>query len=125
MNSIQKYSIGWWIAILFAVLYIWGASHGPQAADSAEFMMVAGGGGRIHPPGYPALQLWLSLWQYIPFGTVAWKASAACGLLGAIALGLLGDAIERITESRTASLWGVLLVGMQPLWLRPSSRKDC
>jgi hypothetical protein len=118
VNTRLQFNPGVLVTIIFSLVYACGASVGPQASDSAEFMMVAGGGGRLHPPGYPILHGWLYLWQFIPFGSVAWKSSMACGLLGALSIGFLTDAIYRWLGEIKPAIWCAAMLGVQPLWIR-------
>lgn len=98
--------------------YLLGAAQTVQGMDAGEFMTVAALGGRLHPPGYPSAVFLMQLAQYLPFGTVAWKASAVSAVFGAGTVGICAAMIFRITLSRVAALSIALTLAVQPLWLR-------
>ena len=96
------------------------STRGIQASDSSEFVLSAVLGSRIHPPGYPLLSLWGSLFQWMSDNPM-WNTSVAMGIFHSIAIVLLFDALDRWTKDRWLSLWVVALLVTQPLWIRYST----
>lgn len=96
----------------FALLYLSMAATTAQGGDASEFMTVAATGGTPHPPGYPLFSAltWLSV-HLVPFGTVAWKASAVASLQAAGALAVLQLALRDLA-GRVPSLLAVSALGL-------------
>lgn len=93
---------------------------GIQGSDSSEFVLSAVLGSRIHPPGYPLLSLWGSLFQWLSDNPM-WNTAVAMGLLHSVAATLLFDALHRWTKDSWLSVWVVAILCAQPLWIRYST----
>jgi len=103
------------LVLCFLVLYGWGASRTVQGADAAEFMLLAGGGGIAHPPGYPLFTAMVRLFHLaIPWGTAAWHASLAAAVLGASAVGVTYLTVVQLTRRPTAALVAACSLGFLP-----------
>lgn len=92
-----------------------------RAADAGDLITAAYTGGVAHPPGYPTYLLLARLFQYLPFGTLAFRTnllSALCALLAAL---LVMHLTRRLSPGqarlqRWAGLIGGLAFGLSPLF---------
>ena len=64
--------------------------------DSGELVAAAADFGISHPPGQPLSAIALGASQWIPFGSLAFRASLVCALCGAVAITALTFAFERV-----------------------------
>ena len=101
-----------------ATAYLAGSATTVQGMDAGEFMTVAAGGGRLHPPGYPLAASLMQIAQLLPSGSPAWKASAVSAVFGGLALGLQAIAIQLLSGRVLFSVVLPLILGCSPLWIR-------
>jgi len=82
-------------ALLAAIVVAAGAAYAASAprcvlgGDNGEFATLFATGGIAHPPGYPAMILWLRGLRWLPAATPAQGAAFATALAGVIAVFLL------------------------------------
>lgn len=67
------------------VAYLLTASGYTHWLDSGEFVAIAADLGISHPPGHPLAALTMSLIDWVPFGSMAFRLSVLNALLGALA----------------------------------------
>jgi len=85
--------------------------------DSGELVGAVGGGGVIHPPGYPVYSLLGQVFAHLPFGNLAWRINVMSAVCDAVAAGVLFLATLRCTESRGAALVTAALFAFAPgIW---------
>jgi hypothetical protein len=106
------------VAIPATAVYLAGCATTVQGMDSGEFMTVAAGGGRLHPPGYPVAMYLMQLAQLLPVDNPIWKASAVSAVFGGLALGLQAIAIQLLSGRALFAVVLPLVLGCSPLWLR-------
>ncbi len=90
----------------------------PEGTDSGELVTVAYRLGVAHPPGYPLFTLLAHAFTALPFGSIAWRVSLACGLFGAGAAGLLFLTAVRWLADPWAALLAAGLFAFSPLTWR-------
>ena len=109
--------------IVFVAHTLWvgyASTKGLQASDSSEFVLAAVQDIRIHPPGYPLLSLWGSLFQWCSDNPI-WNTALAMGVLHSIALVFVFDALTRLFKRGAIALWVTSILAVQPLWIRYST----
>ena len=74
------------IVLLSAVGYTLTAPRCILGGDNGEFATLYATGGIAHPPGYPAMVLWLRLWHWLPVATPAHGAALATVVLGVLSV---------------------------------------
>jgi hypothetical protein len=72
--------------------------------DSGELVGAVGGGGVIHPPGYPAYAVLGQVFAHLPFGNLAWRLNLMSAVCDAAAAAVLFLTTLRCTRSRGAAL---------------------
>jgi hypothetical protein len=82
--------------------------------DSGELVGAVGGGGVIHPPGYPAYAVLGQLFARLPFGTLAWRLNLMSAVCDAAAAALLFLATCLYTRSRGGGLAAAALFAFSP-----------
>ncbi len=103
------------LTLCFLAVYGVGAATTVQGADAAEFMLIAGGGGLAHPPGYPLFSTMVRLFHHvIPWGSAAWHASLSAAALGAAAVGVTYLAVAQLTRQPLAAITAACSIGFFP-----------
>lgn len=105
------------VVLLFLLVYALTCARTAQGGDASEFMTIAAVGGVAHPPGYPLFSLLVRLAGPLLPGPPAFAASLVSAALAALALGLLHDALRRLTGSSSAALVAAGALGFsEPFW---------
>lgn len=113
----------WLCLLVFGAHTLWvvfAATRGIQASDSSEFVLASVNGTRIHPPGYPLLSLWGSVFQWCSDNPI-WNTAIAMGILHSMALVFVFDALTKLTDRFSIALWVTSVLAVQPLWIRYST----
>jgi hypothetical protein len=85
--------------------------------DSGELIGAVGGGGVIHPPGYPAYSLLGQVFAHLPFGNLAWRLNLMSAVCDAGAAAILYLATFVATRSRGGALAAAALFAFSPgIW---------
>ena len=82
--------------------------------DAGELIAAVGGGGVIHPPGYPLYALLGRVFVHLPWGSLAWRLNLMSGACDAAAAALLCLAAITWTRSRLAGVATASLFAFSP-----------
>ncbi|MEW5853781.1 MAG: DUF2723 domain-containing protein [Myxococcota bacterium] len=99
----------WATAALAFLIYLATLQPSVVGGDAGELMDAALTGGVAHPPGYPLYTLLLRLFAALPGLDVGVRMNLLSALLGALACGLLAEAVTTVSRAPWA---GVLAGGM-------------
>lgn len=108
------------IGVVFLGLYIVYAASGLYPGDAGDMVTAAATFGIPHPPGYPLYTALGWLITRIPVSTEAWRMSVMSSLFHSVALILIYRMAFRVTRSRAASWFSVLLLGGNYLFFQYS-----
>ncbi len=105
--------LGGVLAGVYAATLAPGYTWANRAADAGDLITAAYTGGVPHPPGYPTYILLARLFQFLPFGTLAFRTnllSAVCALLAAL---VLMDLTRRVClADERVSRWAGFIAGL-------------
>lgn len=112
------------IVLLAGVGYTLTAPRWVLGGDNGEFSTMYATGGIAHPPGYPAMILWLRLWHWLPVDTPAHGAALATVVLGTMAVWTLQRACLAWGASAAATAFASAVYAFSPMAWKMSSSAD-
>jgi hypothetical protein len=103
------------VVLAAAIAYASTAPRWILGGDNGEFATLFATGGIAHPPGYPAMVLWLRLFRWLPTDTPAHGAALATVVLGAMAVWTLQRACLAWGASTGATAFASAVFAFSPL----------
>jgi hypothetical protein len=103
------------VVFVAAVAYVLTAPRWILGGDNGEFATLYETGGIAHPPGYPAMVLWLRLWHWLPVSSPAHGAALATVALGVLSVWTLQRACLAWGASLGSTLVASTVFAFSPL----------
>jgi hypothetical protein len=94
------------------LLYVYTSPRTVALEDDGFFILTSKAFGIAHAPGYPLYTLLAGWFQYLPFGSLAWRIHAFSAVCGALTSAALWLTLRRLLPGNLPALTGALALGL-------------
>ena len=100
------------IAVGLTLVYLYTSPRGIALEDDGFFVLTSRALGVAHPPGYPLYTLLASPFQYLPFGSLAWRIHAFSALCGGLTAAALWFSLRMLLPGSLPAVTGAVAFGL-------------